>query len=354
MIDSQIEGSVRWKSPSNIALVKYWGKHGNQLPNNPSLSMTLQSSFTDTEVAFKTKKEKGLDVELLFEGKPAPDFERRIFNFLIQQSDKYPFLKQISLKINSSNTFPHSSGIASSASAFSALALCILNIELISGKKRTETAFFQEASFLSRLGSGSASRSVYGEFVVWGKMHEFQQYSDDFAVPMQTEIHSVFDNFHDSILLVSEEKKKVGSTAGHALMEGHPYEAARYKQAEENCSEMHQVLKTGNLERFVEIVENEALSLHGLMLSSNPGYLLIKPNTIEIIDRIRTFRQETKIPVSFTLDAGPNVHLLYPGQYKNEVNRLINDELLLFCSGKKWIDDRIGTGPENLSYFNER
>lgn len=344
-----MEGVVRWKSPSNIALIKYWGKHGNQLPNNPSLSITLQNSFTDTEVAFQTKKEKGLDVELLFEGKPAPDFEKRIFNFLSQQSDKYPFLKQISLKINSSNTFPHSSGIASSASAFSALALCILNIELFSGKKRTETAFFQEASFLARLGSGSASRSVYGGFVVWGKMHEFQQYSDDFAVPLCSETHPIFNGFQDSILLVSEEKKKVGSTAGHALMAGHPYAEARYKQAEENCLEMHQVLKSGDMERFVEIVENEALSLHGLMLASNPGYLLIKSNTIEIIGRIRAFRQETKIPVSFTLDAGPNVHLLYPTQYKIEVNRLINDELLLFCSGKKWIDDRMGKGPENLT-----
>ena len=346
---SQTEGKVRWRSPSNIALVKYWGKHGNQLPNNPSLSMTLQNSFTDTEVVFKTVKEKGLEIELEFEGKPAPDFRQRIFNLLSQQSDKYPFLKQISLKINSNNTFPHSSGIASSASAFSALALCILEIGLITGKKRTESAFFREASYLSRLGSGSAGRSIYGGFVVWGKFPEFKYYSNDFAVPIETEVHSLFKNFQDSILLVSEEKKKVGSTAGHALMLGHPYAEARYRQAEQNCREMHQVLKNGDLEHFVQIVETEALSLHGLMLSSNPGYLLIKPGTIEIINRVRAFRNETKIPLSFTLDAGPNVHLLYPAQYKNEVNSLIKEDLLLFCSGKKWIDDRMGKGPENLT-----
>lgn len=343
------EGIVRWRSPSNIALIKYWGKHGKQLPNNPSLSMTLRNSFTETEVDFKVKKEKGLDIEFVFEGKPALDFEQRLVNFLSQQSNKYPFLKQISLIIKSSNTFPHSSGIASSASAFSALALCMLSIELISGKKRTHNAFFQEASFLSRLGSGSACRSIYGGFVVWGKMHEYPAYSDDFAVQVQTDIHPIFSDYQDAILLVSEEKKKVGSTAGHALMEGHPYAEARYKQAKENCLEMHQVLKTGDLEHFVKIVENEALSLHGLMLSSNPGYLLIKPNTIEIIDHVRSFRLETKIPLSFTLDAGPNVHLLYPAQYKNEVKRLINDELLLFCTGKKWIDDSIGNGPANIT-----
>ena len=348
MSDNQIEGSVRWKSPSNIALVKYWGKHGNQLPNNPSLSLTLQKSFTETNVAFCLNEEKGLNVNLIFEGKAAPEFEQRIFNFLIKQSDKYPFLKQASLKIDSSNTFPHSSGIASSASAFSALALCIINIELNLGKKRTKSAFFQEASFLSRLGSGSASRSVYGGFVVWGAMKEYQQYSNDFAVQLSTEIHPVFNGFQDSILLVSEEKKKVGSTAGHELMQGHSYAESRYRQAEKNCLEMHQVLKTGDMQRFVEIVENEALSLHGLMLSSNPGYLLIKPNTIKIIDRIRLFRHETKIPISFTLDAGPNVHLLYPSIFKNEVKQLINDELLLFCSNQKWIDDSMGYGPENL------
>lgn len=343
------EGKVRWKSPSNIALVKYWGKHGKQLPNNPSLSMTLQNSFTDTSVIFNAGKENGLKIELEFEGKPAPEFEQRVFNFLLKQSEKYPFLKQSSLKIKSSNTFPHSSGIASSASAFSALALCILEIELVTGKKRTESAFFQEASYLSRLGSGSASRSVFGGYVVWGKMPQLKYYSNDFAVPVETEIHAVFENFQDSILLVSDEKKKVGSTAGHALMIDHPYAEARYRQAEKNCLEMHRVLKNGDLEHFVKIVENEALSLHGLMLSSNPGYLLLKPGTIEISERIRRFRHETNIPVAFTLDAGPNVHLLYPKQYKNEVVSLINDELLLFCTGKKWIDDQLGNGPENLS-----
>ena len=113
--------------------------------------------------------------------------------------------------------------------------------------------------------------------------------------------------------------------------------------------EMIHVLETGNLDRFIEIVENEALTLHGLMMSSDPGYILIKSETIEIIERIRNFRQTQKIPVTFTLDAGPNVHILYPESYRKEVIKFIEDELVVLCDANQWIDDSTGKGPKLIN-----
>lgn len=343
-------GTVKWQSPSNIALIKYWGKHGIQLPQNPSLSITLRESLTTTEIEYEVKQNTdGLSLEFFFKGKPAKDFETRVIDFLNKQSSQFPFLNQVQLKINSSNTFPHSSGIASSASAFSALALCILSIsEAVTGNKKSGQDFYQEASELGRLGSGSASRSVYGGYVVWGAHKDFPLYSDRYAVSMSGKIHMVFDNYQDAILIVSGEKKKTGSSAGHALMERHPFAKARYEQANRNLALMHRVLETGDLDQFIQIVENEALSLHGLMMSSNPGYLLMEHNTMLIIEKIRNFRSETKIPVCFTLDAGPNVHLLYPDQYMQQVLQLINSELLSLCDNNRWIDDGMGNGPMQL------
>ena len=279
---------MAWKSPSNIALVKYWGKHGRQLPKNPSISITLRESVSTTEISYDYKPGyEGPTIDFYFEKKEAPAFGERILKFLKNQVEDFHFLNETCLTIKSANTFPHSSGIASSASAFSSLALCINSIrEMITGSKIPENDFYRQASELARLGSGSASRSVYGGYVVWGALKAFDNYSDRYAVPVTTDIHPVFHDLQDAILIVSDEKKKVGSSAGHALMEKHPFANARYDQAIKHLIELHDVLRKGDLGRFVEIVENEALSLHALMMASNPGYLLMQNNTIHIIERI--------------------------------------------------------------------
>jgi diphosphomevalonate decarboxylase len=342
-------GSVNWQSPSNIALVKYWGKYGEQLPINPSISITLKESVSRTKIEFsQISTSNGPLIDFLFEGKPAPAFGERIQKFLQKQLNSYPFLSDLELKISSSNTFPHSSGIASSAAAFSALALGILEIGYSLYHEKIDQTFYKEASELARLGSGSASRSVYGGYVVWGEMKEFSEYSNRFAVPVQTKVHPDFQQMQDAILIVSAGVKKVGSSAGHQLMNNHAFAEARVQQANSHMLELHKVLENGDAERFIEIVENEALTLHGLMLSSNPGYFLFEPSTIRIIEEIRNFRNETKIPVCFTLDAGPNVHLLYPGQFRKQVVEWIEEKLTSLCANNRWIDDGIGEGPVDL------
>ena len=345
------QGKISWRSPSNIALIKYWGKRGNQLPCNPSLSMTLRASSTSTTLLYtrKAKPSDEINMSFYFEGNRSEDFENRVTKYLNQIKTDYPFLRDYELKIDSSNTFPHSSGIASSASAFSALALCIMSLNNIITKKVCENDFLKQASQLARMGSGSAARSIYGNYTIWGNVKGYDLYTDLYASPLQSEIHPRFQSYKDAILIVSREKKKVGSSAGHALMDNNPYAKARYLQAMDHTIEMIDVLKSGNIKRFIEIVELEALTLHGLMMSSDPGYILIQKETIEIIDRIRHFREKKQIPVSFTLDAGPNVHVLYPESSKAEVLKLIRDELLQFCVTQQWINDEIGCGPKMLN-----
>ena len=190
---------------------------------------------------------------------------------------------------------------------------------------------------------------MYGGYTIWGKVEGLTHYSDEYANPLKLKIHPVFQTFYDAILIVSGENKKVGSSAGHSLMEKHLFAKSRYQQAMNHTIEMIHVLETGNLGRFIEIVENEALTLHGLMMSSDPGYILIKSETIEIIERIRNFRQTQKIPVTFTLDAGPNVHVLYPESCRKEVIKFIEDELVVLCNAGQWIDDSTGKGPKLLN-----
>jgi diphosphomevalonate decarboxylase len=338
-------GSYTWKTPSNIALVKYWGKKEHQIPENTSISFTLDACFTLTTLEFQKKENKKGDFEIYFEGKKKDDFKPKIATFF-ERIEKYcPFLSAYDFVINSRNSFPHSSGIASSASGMSALALCVMSIERsLSNNEMTDAYFYKKASFLARLGSGSACRSVKGSIVVWGSHEKIEGSSDLFGVEFSDEVHSNFKNFHDTILLVDEGEKQVSSTVGHQLMYNHPYAQERFKQAEENIGKIKEILKSGDLKAFTNLVESEALTLHAMMMTSNPYFILMKPNTLKIIHKIWEFREKTNLNLCFTLDAGANVHLLYPEKEKEQVNDFVVSELIQFCQNNHYICDRIGLG----------
>lgn len=343
MNDSTIHGGVKWQSPSNIAIVKYWGKRQGerQMPQNPSVSFTLSKCSTVTSVFYEASDRFGLHFR--FDGRENPEFQAKIADFLKSQMADFPFLNEMDLHINSHNTFPHSSGIASSASSMSALVMCLLDIEReIKGLSAIDT---ERASRLARLASGSACRSVFPKAALWGATAVCQGSSDEYAISLENEIHPVFKTYHDSILIVSDAKKAVSSRAGHALMDTNPYAEMRYSQARQHTAELMEVLKAGDIEAFCRIAEVEAMQLHALMMCSEPSFILMKPNTLRIINTLREFRQETGIPVCFTLDAGPNVHILYPDRDAELVERFIMDELERYCVDGIWIADRVGDGP---------
>ena len=346
--NSNVEsGSVKWSSPSNIALVKYWGKRENQIPENPSISFTLSDCKTITEVTYTKKADNQLSFDVFFEGENNEAFKPKIQTFFKRIENYVPFLRDYHFKIETSNTFPHSSGIASSASGMSALALCLMSIEDDLGVDHTGDYFKRKASFLARLGSGSACRSIEGELVVWGK-NKSTESSDLFGIRFDGDIHSNFKDYQDAILLVDKGEKQVSSTLGHELMHGHPFAKERFLQAHDNLANLKSVLESGDLKTFVKIVESEALTLHAMMMTSMPYFILMKPNTLEIINRIWKYREDNNSNICFTLDAGANVHVLFPKAEESKVYDFIKSELVAYCQNGHYICDSVGNGAKRL------
>lgn len=344
------KGSISCSSPSNIALVKYWGKRPVQLPENPSISFTLDVCKTETTLQYeKLEKASGnFQFELFFEGKPKPDFKPKIQSFFKRILKYVPFLKDYKFIIETSNTFPHSSGIASSASGMSALAYCLMQLDKQINPEMTDEEYIQKTSFLSRLGSGSASRSIEGPITVWGKHKEVSESSDAYAIKFPYDIHPNFANYQDTILLVDKGEKQVSSSVGHDLMHGHPFSSERFIQANKNIIRLKDILMSGDLDAFIEVVESEALTLHAMMMTSLPYFILMKPNTLSVINKIWEYRKQTGSKICFTLDAGANVHVLYPDSEKNKVMDFIKSELVVYCQKGQYICDKIGLGAKLL------
>ncbi len=344
-----IQLTTTWRSPSNIAIIKYWGKHGDQLPDNPSLSITLSKAFTKTCLSGRPLNPgEPAGLTFRFEGKENSSFAPRVAGYIQRLSLFVPGVKDYHLTIDSENSFPHSSGIASSASAMSALAICLADLQTLIDGTIPDERFHQQVSHMSRLGSGSACRSVYGPISLWGNTELVPGSSDEYAIPLP-KVHPVFQSMCDSILIIDDKIKSVSSSAGHALMQGHPFAKARIAQARQNLKILLPALHGGDIVTFGAIAESEAMALHAMMMTSDPAYMLMQPNTLHVLHYIKTFRQTTSIPVYFTLDAGPNVHVLYPEQHKDTVRKWIDDQLRIFCHDGRIIDDCAGNGPERIN-----
>ena len=328
---------VAFEAPSNIAFVKYWGKYGRQYPLNPSISMTLNKCTTKCEIEYEIIKDHGIIQSFLFEESENDKFKHRIQKFLDSIHDVYPLAKDLVLKIKTSNSFPHSAGIASSASAMAALCSCLAEIERSDNIKK-------RSSYLARLASGSACRSIFPKYAIWGES-EFVDSSNEYAISFDN-IHENFTNLNDSVLIVSSEEKAVSSSQGHALMNAHFYREGRLNQAVDNFRVMLNALKSGNYEDFGQILENEALSLHALMMSSYPAFTLLKPESLKLIELIQAFRKSNNLPCYFTIDAGPNIHLIYPKFIEAEVHNFLDQECSPYI--QNIIHDEIGNGPLKL------
>lgn len=310
-----------WSAPSNIALIKYWGKKkGFQLPANASLSVTLENSRTITQM--KAELIGQFDVEYLFEDKVNEKFQEKVKKVILTYAEKSPELLDYKYQFKSSNTFPHSTGIASSASSMAALALCLLSLrQKWDQELDSKENFFKEASHWARLGSGSAARSVFPGLVQWGIHNDLSSSSDEHAIGADQFIGDDFLELHDSIIIVDEGEKSVSSRAGHALMDSHPMRERRFELANQRLSQLLSIIKNSDWTRFIDIIEVEALELHSLMMTSSPSFILMKPNTLAIISELREFREKQHIDVGFTLDAGPNLHVIYP---KREAEKVKN------------------------------
>ncbi|MDV3629334.1 diphosphomevalonate decarboxylase [Elizabethkingia anophelis] len=322
--------TVAESCPSNIALIKYWGKYENQIPANPSISYTLNHCRTNTTMEFS--EGENFSVQTFLAGNKELKFAEKIEKYFKNIEQYLPWILKGKYVIRTENTFPHSSGIASSASGFGAIAKCLMQLDAVFSGNTSEEEALKKASFLARLGSGSACRSLYNGLVVWGNTKEVEGSSDLYAVQYPNdEIHPVFKNFNDWVLLIHEGEKSVSSTVGHGLMKTNPYAEKRFQEAHENFAKLKNILKTGDLEGFIKLTEHEALTLHAMMMMSDPAFILMKTGTLEVINKIWDFRRITGLPLFFTLDAGANVHLLFPNDIESDkIKIFIQQELLPF------------------------
>lgn len=341
-LDSKVD-LIKVSSPSNIAFIKYWGKHGYQLPINPSISMTLRNCVSVFEIAFVKRVDDPI-AEFTFESKKNLTFKKRLNEFLNNIKDSLPILVNFSLNIKCMNTFPHSSGIASSASAMSAIVYGLLRFN---SDSELDEKQLQLASNLARLGSGSACRSMFSGVVHWG-LSSLKDSSDEYAKSLDG-INPIFRTLRDSVLIIDNAKKKFSSTYGHSLMMNHPFKNARVKQANDNYDELIVALRSGDTKTFGRIIENEALSLHGLMMTSNPAMILLHPNSLRAIDLVHKFREESGADLYFTIDAGANIHLIYFEKDSLDITKFIQNSLSSLCMDNQVIHDEYGSGPKTLA-----
>lgn len=327
--------------PSNIALIKYWGKFDGQIPANPSISYTLNHCKTNTEMEFFADEK--FSVQTFLAGKEELQFAEKIKKYFQNIEEYLPWILKGKYIIKTENTFPHSSGIASSASGFGAITKCLMDLDDLFSGNLNKDFKIKKASFLARLGSGSACRSLYNGLIVWGKTQEVEKSSDFFAVPYPNEeIHPVFKKFNDWVLLIHEGEKSVSSTVGHGLMNTNPYAERRFQEAHENFSNLKVILKNGDMQSFIKLVEHEALTLHSMMMMSEPAFILMKTGTLAVINKIWKFRKERNLPLFFTLDAGANVHLLFPSNLdEDKIKEFIIKDLLQHTQNNGVVKDVI-------------
>jgi diphosphomevalonate decarboxylase len=209
--------------------------------------------------------------------------------------------------VESKNNFPKASGIASSASGFAALTLAVSKA---AGLDLSE----KDLSILARLGSGSACRSVPDGFVEWkmGSTNE-TSYAHSLFKPVYWEIR-------DLIAIVGENSKKVSSTEGHAIAESSPFYKTRIAGMQNKVAEIKSALKNKDFTKFGEILEAEAINMHTVMMTSVPHLYYWKPETLKVINKVIEFRGEG-IECYFTIDAGPNVHVICEGKNALKLKR---------------------------------
>ena len=278
----------------NIAFIKYWGDldPNFRIPANGSISMNLDQLFTRTTVWI----DPGLTQDIFYLNNKIVRGQayERVRNFLSNIRNLYG--KSLFFKIRSTNNFPTGVGIASSASGFASLALavsktCGLDIDE------------KELSIIARLGSGSACRSIPAGFVEW---HAGSDHQSSFAISIAPADHW---NLIDCIVIVDDKPKMVGSTQGHALASSSPLQEARLKQVAQNLVQCRQAILQRDFEKLADAIELDSNLMHAVMMTSTPPLFYWQPATISIMKATRDWRSKG-LAVCYTIDAGPNVHLI--------------------------------------------
>ena len=289
----------------NIAFIKYWGNRDRQLriPSNGSISMNLGDLESRTQVSFDGNLEAD---QLYLNGQEVQGKPLYRVSALLQKVRELSGDKQYA-RVESENNFPTGAGVASSASGFAALSLaasCAAGLELSE----------REVSRLARTGSGSACRSVPAGFVEWLPGEDDQS---SYAVSIANPEHW---DLTDCIAVVSQAHKSTGSQEGHAFADSSPIQAARLEDTQRRLDMCRQAILQRDFDAFAQITELDSNLMHAVMQTSNPALLYWCPATIAVMQAVPDWRK-AGLPACYTIDAGPNVHVICPSQSAPEVKK---------------------------------
>ncbi|MCE9615595.1 MAG: diphosphomevalonate decarboxylase [Lentisphaerae bacterium] len=290
-----VQASAAAFAPANIALVKYWGKRDERLnlPVTSSLSVSLGKLGSDVRLCGR----QGRDVVTL-NGKPLPDdssFVRRVSSYLdfCRPAAGWGF------EVTARNTIPTAAGFASSASGFAAL---VRALDGLFGWHLDGRAL----SILARLGSGSASRSIFEGLVEWHAGCAADG-MDSYAEPLGVE----WADLRMALIVLSRAEKGIGSRAAmQRTVETSPLYAAWPATVHRDMAEMKSALQERDFTRTGAVAERNALAMHATMLAASPPVLYWQPESVRVMQKVWALRAEG-VPVYFTMDAGPNVKVLY-------------------------------------------
>ncbi len=292
----------------NIAFIKYWGDrdHRIHLPVNGSISMVMDGLETHTSVSFDpTLRDDSLTLNGI---STSGNSLLRVQRFLQYVRDLVG--EQIFARVESANNFPMGAGIASSASAFAALSLAATRAL---GMELSE----MDLSRLARLGSGSACRSIPGGFSEWiAGSNDSTSFAQSIAPPDHWDLVDV-------VVIISREHKKVGSIEGHRLASTSPFQNTRVAGANHRLDVCRSALLLKDFDMFADIVEFDSNLMHAVMMTSNPPLFFWEPDSLQLIKEVPHWRK-SGLPVCYTLDAGPNVHLITLSEYTDEIKQKIS------------------------------
>lgn len=291
-------------APSNIAFIKYWGKKDEilRLPCNGSISMCTSGLLTTTTVEFdESLTEDAVSIN-----------EQEVLDFkkdkVVKHLDRVRKMagKDIKARISTSNNFPSSTGLSSSASGFAALSLAATKaIGLDLSEK--------DLSILARQGSGSACRSIPSGFVEWL----------DGATSQESYAHTIYPadywDICDVVAVVNQGPKDVSSSIGQESAETSPFFEPRKAHMPDKISEIKDIMAKKDFTLFGELLEAEALELHAIMLTSRPSLIYWEPGTVKLMKFCKQLRKEG-LEVYFTINTGQDVHLIVE---KVNVNKLL-------------------------------
>ena len=283
------------RAPTNIALIKYWGKKDAKLrlPLMSSLSMTLDAFYSETKLT--DASEMSFSLNGVKQEGPAAS---RVFNYLKLMQERFGVSG--SLAVESTNHVPTAAGLASSSSAFAALAAAFADHYQLDVDR-------QELSRMARMGSGSASRSIYGGFAVWQKGSSD---ADSFAYPL---VESPKMDLKLLAVELNDQPKKISSTKGMEASKTSPFYQTWLDRNDQELADMEDAIKTGDFTKLGSLAELNASEMHSLTLTAQPGFTYFEPDTIKAIKLVGNLR-EKGVECYYTIDAGPNVKILCQSQ----------------------------------------